>query len=305
MWLKFGEKGINALEIVFAMFILIVVTLVVIRLFTTTVTKETLPNIEDFRQTYNYDREKARCNNLCSAYTTDGCADLSAAVTYCQERIAIDIDGNYRTNEKGHGGLIAGVPYCEDGLYCFHIAECGCGSYVLNARNCLDVMKEYYVSRMGLSEETTNQIIANKITPGRCNKNPALWGRKFYEGYVPVRVPDDKCKDYGLDAPCNLPADWWWYDAGYAEIAAQAAQIGSFIPSFFFSCSKSDNFINCKWFGCEMGEEVIVLLSNRDFYKSVNNPTGTFTFGPLQPGSYSAILVCGDKVATSESISIE
>ena len=305
MWVKLGKKGINALEIVFAMFILIVVTLVVIRLFTTTVSKETLPNIDSFKSTYNYDKEKNRCNNLCSSFTADGCTDLSMAVAYCQERVGIDIDGNYRINEKGHGGLIAGVPYCEDGIYCFHITECGCGSYILNARNCLDVMKDYYINQMGLSEQTANQIITNKIQPGKCNRDPNQWGKKFYEGYVPVRVPDDECKNYGLDSPCNLPADWWWYKAGYAEIAAQAAQTSSFIPSFFFACSRSDSFINCKWFGCGIGEEVMVLLSNGNFYKNVNRPTGTFTFGPLQPGSYSAILVCGDKVATSGLILIE
>jgi|YelNatPaOPRAMG01_1025707.scaffolds.fasta_scaffold12868_6 hypothetical protein len=224
MLLKFSKKGVNALEIVFSMFILIVVTLVIIRLFTTTVSTQTLPNIEDFRQAYNYDREKSRCNNLCLAYTSDGCSDLSAAVTYCQERIAIDIDGNYRTNEKGHGGLIAGVPYCEDGLYCFHITECGCGSYVLDAKNCLSIMKDYYVGQMGLSESAANQIIANKISPGSCDPDPSRWGRKFYEGYTPIKLPDYECQNYGLTAPCNLPANWWWWKAGYAQIAVQASQ---------------------------------------------------------------------------------
>jgi hypothetical protein len=298
MWVK----GINALEIVFAMFILIVVTLVIIRLFTTTVTKETLPNIQDFRETYNYDKEKTKCDNLCSYYTSDGCSDLGAAVTYCQEKIGIDIDGNYRTNEKGHGGLITGVPYCEDGLYCFHITECGCGSYILSPKNCLEIMKEYYMNKMGLSENVTNQIIANRITPGKCNRDPNQWGKKFYEGYTPIKVPDNECKDYNLAPPCYLPSDWWWYEAGYAAIAAQAAQTASIAPPFLFICSTSGSFINCRWFGCPAQGEVVVFLSDGSLYKDVNKPIGSFSFGPLKPGSYSAVLICGENTASSSQI---
>jgi hypothetical protein len=215
------ERGMTALEIVFAMFILIVVTLVIIRLFTTTVTRESLPNIEDFRGAYNYDKEKVKCGNKCSTFTSGGCSDISAAVSYCQEKIAIDIDGNFRTNERGHGGLIAGIPYCEDGLYCFHITECACGSYVLDPANCLKLMKDYYQIQMGLSEQAANQIILNKITPGTCNRDPAMWGKKFYEGYTPIKLPDNECQDYNLTSPCNLPADWWWWKSGYGKISQQ------------------------------------------------------------------------------------
>jgi hypothetical protein len=303
------DKGINALEIVFAMFILIVVTLIVLRLFTTTVTKESLPNVEDFRRAYNYDKEKAKCESRCSAFTTTGCSDLSAAVMYCQEKIMIDIDGNFRVNEKGHGGIVAGVPYCEDGLYCFHINECACGSYVLDPENCLKVMMDYYTRQMGLSEFTAYQIILNNIKPGECDRDPARWGRRFYEGYTPIRLPDAECQEYRLDYPCNLPADWWWWKAGYGEIYEQLIESGSqqagVLPTFLFACSPSGNNINCRWFGCPTEGEIVILLNDGSFYKDMNKPIGSFNFGPLKPGSYSVILVCGEKTANSGPITIE
>lgn len=303
------EKGIDALEIVFAMFILIVVTLVIIRLFTTTVSRESLPNIDDFRSAYNYDKEKSHCNNDCSAYTSNGCSDLAAAVTFCQERISVDIDGNFKTNEKGHGGLIAGIPYCEDGLYCFHITECGCGSFVLTPEQCLIVMKDYYVTQMGLSEQTADQIIVNKITPGTCAKNPADWGRKFYEGYTAIKPTESECKVYNLDYPCYLPADWWYWKAGYGKIAeavsASVVQSASVLQSLVFSCASSDGNIRCNWLGCPASSDVIVFLSDGDLFRGKNQPTGTFTFGPKQPGSYSAVLVCGEKTSTYGPISVQ
>ncbi|MEM7822613.1 MAG: hypothetical protein QXI23_03985 [Candidatus Aenigmatarchaeota archaeon] len=299
------KKGINALEIVFAMFILIVVTLVVIRLFTTTVARKSLPNIDDFRAAYNYDIEKNKCNSLCSSYTGSACADLSAAVAFCQQKVSIDIDGNYRTGEKGHGGLIAGVPYCEDGLYCFHIAECGCGSYVLNAEQCLALMKDYYMNQIGLSKDVAEQIIVSKITPGQCDPDPVRWGKKFYEGYVPIKPSDYECMKYGKEPGCNLPADWWWWKAGYGEIARRVAVTGGVATSLTFDCVKEGKNVKCSWVGCPLMGEVVIFLSDGSFYRDENRPAGSYTFGPLEPGSYSAVLVCGEKTVTSESIILE
>ncbi|MEM5867820.1 MAG: hypothetical protein QXG39_07865 [Candidatus Aenigmatarchaeota archaeon] len=300
---EIGRKGINALEIVFAMFILIVVTLVVIRLFTTTVTRETLPNIEDFRKTYNYDKEKSKCNNLCSSYQSENC-ELSAAVNYCQQKISIDIDGNFRTNERNHGGLIAGVPYCEDGLYCFHITSCECGS-ILDAKTCLEIMKEYYVNQLGLSEDEAKQIIVNKITPGTCDRNPARWGVKFYQGYKPIKPSDEECRRYRLDPGCNLPSDWWWWKAGYGDIAQEIGVLkGGISPYPLFYCISGDRKIECKWVGCPLGK-IHIFLSDGSVYEDEDKPIGDVIFGPLNKGSYSAVLVCGGKTASSGLILID
>lgn len=286
-------KGINALEIVFAMFILIVVTLVVIRLFTTTVSPDYLPPIEDFRATYNYDKEKSKCENLCSYYTSKGCIDLVPAVSFCQQKVMLDIDGNHRVGEKGHGGLVAGIPYCEDGLYCFHIAECGCGSFVLTAEQCLIVMKDYYMNQLGLSENEAKQAIINQIRPGECNPNPERWNKKFYQGYVPVKP--ENCAVYNQPDGCVLPADWWWWKAGYGQIAKEFGIVTAGMTSYSFVCFKENENIKCSWVGCPLVGEVLILLSDGSFYRDENKPIGSYTFGPMRLGTYSAILICGGK----------
>jgi len=290
-----GKKGINALEIVFAMFILIVVTLVVIRLFTSTVSKDVLPPLDDFKAAYNYDREKSKCDNLCSSFTSNGCSDLVAAVSFCQQKVFLDIDGNYRVGEKGHGGIIAGVPYCEDGLYCFHISTCGCGSFILTPEQCLVVMKDYYINQLGLSEKEAKQAIINQIKQGTCNPNPEMWGKRFYQGYVPIKP--ENCTVYNQPDGCNLPADWWWWKAGYGQIAKELGVVTAGMISFSFVCVRENENIKCNWFGCPLTGEVLIFLSDGSFYKDENKPAGSYSFGPMQPGAYSAILMCGGKTA--------
>jgi len=207
------QKGLDALELVFAMFILIVVTLVVIRLFSSYVTKETLPPLDDFRKAYDYERQKSKCDSLCSDFTQRGnCEDLSAAVTFCQTKVSVDIDGNYKTGEPRHFGIIAGIPYCEDGLYCFHMAQdCACGSMVLSAETCLSIMQDYYMNTLRLPEVTANDLIKKRIFYGTCEPDPFKWkSRKLTDGteYIPQRLPDGSV----------LGADYWYKAAGYDKL---------------------------------------------------------------------------------------
>jgi hypothetical protein len=199
------SKGVNALEIVFAMFILIVVTLVVIRLFTGIVKQDTLPNLDDFRQAYRYSQEKSKCSNLCSDYTIGGCNDLAAAYSFCEHTISIDIDGNNVPGEKGHYGVVTSIPYCEDGLYCFHIQDCGCGNYILGPEACLQTMRDYLTKTV--PKETAEKLICNKIKYGTCKTDPNDWERKV-PGFQSVELPDGTV----------LGTDYWWVHAGYAKI---------------------------------------------------------------------------------------
>jgi hypothetical protein len=186
---------------------------IVIRLFMLTTYEPKLPVLPNFHDAYNFDSESNKCGEMCANVTS-----LSTAVEYCQERIRIDIDGNLKTNEWGHGGIVAGTPYCEDGLYCFHIFDCRYQSYILDAANCLEVMKKYYGDELGIAEETVKNIILNRITPGTCNPDPNKWSVKPPRDYTPTKLPDDKCLKYGYSSPCFVEADFWWRQAGYANI---------------------------------------------------------------------------------------
>lgn len=221
--MRVGKKGVNALEMVFAMFILIVVTLVIIRLFSAQVSGGALPKIDDFRQAYDYDKQVTSCKSLCSLYTNT-CEDLSAAVDFCRKKVSIDIDGNFKSGEKGHFGVVKGQPYCEDGLYCFHVVEdCSCGNYVLNAKTCLQIMKDYYTETIGYDVNTANTAIFNAIQPGTCLKDPRDWKVKL-PGYTPTPALGSDAK-FGTGNECNLNsttpvdciigADYWWRQASY------------------------------------------------------------------------------------------
>jgi hypothetical protein len=197
-------RGMTALEIVFSMFILIVVTFVVIRLFTGVVTPSTLPNIQEFKDTYNYQTEKQKCDNLCNRFIDSNCQDYSAATSYCVQKVSLSIDGNSVTAEPRHYGMIAGLPYCEDGLYCFHISDCTCGAVVLDAKRCKYILMDYYKTS-GLSDEEVKGVICSYISPGSCcpgdTCSPKTW---------PL-----KPKDFNATAYPDINATFWWKNAEY------------------------------------------------------------------------------------------
>lgn len=284
------------------MFILIVVTLLLITLVTKILKKESLPDISSFQDTFNYVQEKGRCDSLCENYKTD--YDLSVATQFCQQKVSISIDGDSRTGEKFTGGLISGMPYCEDGIYCFHISNCA----DLTASNCLRVMKEFYVGRQGLPEETANQYIAGYISYGTCDPDPDAWGEQLPQGYVKARLPAADCQKYYGTNDCFVGADFWWRQAGYWEIYEEVqesgAQTGGIFSSLLLNCLKSGSSIQCSWVGCPASGDVSIFLNDGSFYKGTDRPVGSFTFGPMKAGSYTAILACGGRTATSGSIAI-
>ena len=201
------SKGVEALELIFTLFILIVVVLVVIRMF---ITKMSLGGIEkpveNIRDAYNYDSAKSDCDNLCSKYESD-CSDTQAAVKFCLQKVSIDIDGNRITGEKGHYNVVEQIPMCEDGVYCFHIKNnCMCGSYTLDAKTCLKVLCDYYTNVQDFNSTVAMKLIRNGINWGTCEQDIQKWNIKDY-------TPID------LDPPNEvwLGPDYWWVKAGYAN----------------------------------------------------------------------------------------
>jgi len=199
------SKGVNALEIVFGMFLLLIVVFVVIRLITNFVTPSKVSEpLQNFDSAYRYSQERSKCKDLCDQYTTEEC-NIRNAVNYCLQKISIDITGNKQTGEPGRGGFVANLPYCEDGLYCFHIYDCSCGTYRLTAENCRKILCDYYIREQGLEgspeilSEVANIISGPKgINFGTCNPDVNTWGIR--------------------NAPTiALPACWWTYQAGFSN----------------------------------------------------------------------------------------
>jgi len=175
---------------------------------------------------YSYAREKAICNDLCRTHIENGCVNITSAAVYCKQKVSIDIDANHVAGEKGHYGVINAIPYCEDGLYCFHVYSCGCGSYELDSANCLTVLKDYYTTLTG-NETVANKAVCDLIQPGTCEKDPRNWGNvhDIYSGepfkYQPVLLFGNQSQ-YGVGGSDVLGADFWWRRAGYAGICGSS-----------------------------------------------------------------------------------
>jgi len=165
-----SSKGIDALELIFALFILIIVSLVVIRMVTQYVTvKPILDPIKRWTDSYNYQAARSQCETLCDNFRKD--CDPSAAVTFCTQKADVDLNKDTRVGQKGVGNLVNAIPFCEDGIYCFHIyPDCECGQ-ILTATDCLQILCNYYQSSAGYDPEISMKAVQSEITWGTCNPN--------------------------------------------------------------------------------------------------------------------------------------
>jgi hypothetical protein len=289
-------KGVNALELIFAMFILIVVAFVVIRLFTGVVSPSTLPNIQDFKETYNYQQEKQKCENLCNRFIESNCQDYSAAASYCLQKVSLSIDGNSVTGERGHYGMVANLPYCEDGLYCFHINDCTCGSVVLDAKNCLIYLQSYYMEKAGFNESATKQLICSDtgIRPGSCcpeptTCNPKQWSIKP-KGFNATTYPD-------------IDATHWWVNAGYGAYCTGVGPSGggggggALNLNCKIDVSTAPGKITCEWENCVVSPDSDLTLATKPniaLTESIQSDRGSLTFSNLNAGTYTATLHCAN-----------
>jgi len=222
------RKGVNALEIVFGMFLLIIVVFVVIRLITNFVRTDKIEaQFKDFEQSSQYNKESEQCKTLCENYNANNC-NRRDAVNYCLQKVKLDIDGNSIPGEKGHGNFVRNLPYCEDGLYCFHIYDCYCSNYKLDASSCLQLLCDYYVYDEKISDRDAIKLIASKtgIHWGTCNVDTSKW-------------------KLGYEPPTTMRADWWFRDAGYYSLRCENLQPG-LAGIDFESCEYDKNSGNVK-----------------------------------------------------------
>lgn len=190
------RKGMKALEIIFTLFVLIVVVLVVVRMFIQHMSlrpiQEPLKRWEDVNR---YQAARSECEVLCENFRAAP-DQLNVIKDYCTHKAAVDLNENGKTFEP-KGRIVAQVPYCEDGIYCFHLYECSAGpGLTLDATACLSYLCDYYTQQVGYTAEMAMDAIKAEITPGSpaCVNDPLL---KIMLGGVEV-----------------TPA-YWWYKAGY------------------------------------------------------------------------------------------
>jgi len=302
-------KGLNALEIIFTLFVLIVVVLVVVRMF---ITRFTFAGIEapiqDITETYNYEAAYSTCNSLCNKYESD-CGNLQNAVKFCIQKANIDIDGDRIAGEKGHFNVVEGVPLCEDGIYCFHVkTDCSCGTMRLDAKSCLTILCDYYQDIRGYTPQVAGSLISNVINYGTCPPDINDWIGRI-EDYEPVPVPAYE-SDW-IDDPIEyMGPDHWWAKAGYrtpcgvetnTEISLECAQVTYATK------------IKCNWWDVPIpagivictDEEPICGADNIEDYKTIESSDGSYTTIELDTGTYIVRLQPDEGKKIELSIEVE
>lgn len=288
MYLSVFSKGINALELIFTLFILIITSLVVIRMVTQYVTVQPITGpIKMWTDSYNYQAARAQCESMCDNFRKD--CDSKAAVDFCLAKAQVDLNKDTKVGQKGVGNIVTGVPYCEDGIYCFHIyPNCECGQ-TLTATDCLQILCNYFQSAVGYDAETSMKAIISEIGYGTCNPNTVK------------------------NNVTGKTADSWWRDAGYDSVSCAelgkkkitstttTGQLSKFTlsncqvdsSSFSFTCSATGT--------CSLGSFDIVDSANvhGGSVQGITSSTLQGTFGTssteqLTPGTCTFSYTCQD-----------
>ena len=287
-------KGLNALEIIFTLFVLIVVVLVVVRVFISRFSFAGIEEpIQDITETYNFEAAYSTCNSLCSKYESD-CGNLQNAVRFCLEEVKIDIDGDRIPGEKGHYNVVEGTPLCEDGIYCFHIkTDCTCGSLRLTPKSCKDILCDYYIEHMNYPEETAAEMIQKGINYGTCEPDVREWDIKIRK-YIP-RVPPYN-SDWKDDIDYMGP-DYWWATSNYTTPCG----VTLFAGAIEFSCKKyGSDEIECTWSGVPSDQSAFIAFCTEnycgeggelilEYLRSVESNSGSIIV-EVEPGTYYIIL---------------
>ena len=101
------KKGLNALELIFTLFVLIVVVLVVIKMFINRMNFNEVKPVEDVKESFKYSAALSKCNSLCEDYLQD--KTNHNALRFCQQRVDIDIDGDGKVGQIGAYGVAFGI----------------------------------------------------------------------------------------------------------------------------------------------------------------------------------------------------
>jgi len=156
------------------------------------------PYIESLSHSPKIGRMKQFCDNLCNAIktATDYKDKLEAMASWCFTKITdygkdfIDIVLDGRPGFF----VVGGLPYCEDGVYCFHFFNCE-ADITIGFEECRKILCKYYTEVLGLSTSEASKFIKEKIiTPGKCvvderlvsnvalvHSSPNWWYERFFE----------------------------------------------------------------------------------------------------------------------------
>jgi competence protein ComGC len=196
-------KGFTAIEIVFMIFILLVVAIVVIQLVVKNVgTQKLVAVVQQVEQLSKFQYMKDTCNKICENIKTASSykEKLSLMAMWCSYKIR---DGDREGIDMNDNGIyrdfyvVAGLPYCEDGTYCFHFFSCDLGNFYLDRERCAEILCEYYLQQFNGDDAEATDAVANVISPGSCKIDETMLPKN-------VRLLKDESS--------------WWYDDTFGSV---------------------------------------------------------------------------------------
>jgi hypothetical protein len=177
-----NRKGTEKpIEIFVALFIILAVALVMLKLFNNQIT-EKQKELADVQQEQKakelYDKVKLACEQKCTAASNNGCS-LGTLASLCSYGSGNELQpGQYidLNNDKQNDmdtTLMAGVGVCEDHVYCFHIVE-NCCARRIDPKNCKQILNDYWTQQGFTAEQIygTSGLLNTTVGAGTC-KAPA------------------------------------------------------------------------------------------------------------------------------------
>ncbi len=182
-----SKKGEKSLQMIFGLFILLIISLVILSLFFkfTERTSGTLGETqEEYFSKAQFESAISECENLCTKVT-----DVNTALEFCKQYQRIDMDGDKEPSPatKQDWGK---WQFCEDRIPCFILHTCDSGKTTYDGAKCKQVLltnrPQYYEMLEYDSTEVTGDPQAGtcQLTTEGDPENSPNWVYKYgyYEG---------------------------------------------------------------------------------------------------------------------------
>ncbi len=157
-----GKKGEKSLQMIFGLFILLIISLVVLSLFFkfTEKSSSTMSSTgKEYFAKAAVDKAIQECQVLCESIE-----DVNTAIEFCKKYQSIDWDGDNLLNSKVSYGR---WDFCEDKVPCFVLVD-NCKEGIYNGEGCNSLLDQY---RDDFYESLYNEPNGN-IEEGTCGLDP-------------------------------------------------------------------------------------------------------------------------------------
>ncbi len=184
-----NKKGTEKpIEIFLALFIILAVSMVMLRMFNEQISSKT----KDLKKTETTEAVKAaiadarlECSNYCSRAQDEECS-LRFAAAFCMKTVELDLNGDDKKSDFNAGEFSEGV--CEDFMFCPVITgTCNCGTH-LDISGCVDVLCRFWETEgyTDPQQKLEDLYLGNADkSVDHCNPGyPNMWARKIQNGEI-------------------------------------------------------------------------------------------------------------------------